>query len=253
MNTLRKRNQKTENYTVVNFLDLDPKKFTFSEKEKSKHNCFYNHILYEGKNLFVKYERRICPFGVYTNMNEKGLPKFIPVKPRFSTSISCEKDYENDPYHRKAKELDEFFIKTCSRNKKITDLSFLEKELRGCDEKGFKGFWKRLLKWSYKADEDIGERVYLVHPPLLEFSVPSFAGKLKPAFFDSDGEKMGVITSDKVDSVLPRFTKASVAAQWSAITHGAFGITIQPKAFHIKIHGNDRPRADKSLFESDEE
>lgn len=53
--------------------------------------------------------------------------------------------------------------------------------------------------------------------------------------------------------MLPRFSKVSVVAQWSAITLGAFGITIKPKVFQIKIHGSDRPRTDKSLFESDEE
>ena len=53
----------SEQKKIVNFLDIDTSKITFSKPKPNKYNGTQIGILYEGKTLFVKYEG-ITPFGL---------------------------------------------------------------------------------------------------------------------------------------------------------------------------------------------
>ena len=96
--------KKTEEQ-IVNFLDLETSKITFSKPKPNKYNGSQIGILYEGKTLFVKYEG-YTPFGLKENSYKDGNYQGT------SMQINCE-----DKYFKKAKELDQFFINAYHKNK----------------------------------------------------------------------------------------------------------------------------------------
>lgn len=57
---------------------------------------------------------------------------------------------KTDPYFEKAKEFGEFFIKTFYENKWGLNENVPESSIRGYDERGDNGLWKRMLKMPYK-------------------------------------------------------------------------------------------------------
>ena len=95
----------SEQKKFVNFLDIDTSKITFSKPKPNKYNGTQIGILYEGKTLFVKYEG-LTPFGLRGNFDKDGNYQGTSMK------INCE-----DEYLENAKELDEFFIDACYKNK----------------------------------------------------------------------------------------------------------------------------------------
>ena len=83
---------------IVDFLDIDTSKITFSKPKPNKYNGTQIRILYEGKTFFVKYEG-ITPFVLVENFDKHGNYQGT------SMQINCE-----DEYLEKAKKLDQFFI-----------------------------------------------------------------------------------------------------------------------------------------------
>jgi len=83
---------------IVDFLDIDTSKITFSKPKPNKYNGTQIRILYEGKKFFVKYEG-ITPFVLVENFDKHGNYQGT------SMQINCE-----DEYLEKAKKLDQFFI-----------------------------------------------------------------------------------------------------------------------------------------------
>lgn len=267
---------KEKPYVVVDFLDLDPKCFTFLPPKANAHGGHFVPIRYNGKSLYVTYEARTCPFGVSTNKEEKSDYKGKYPEGKkitgFSTSISCHKDYQTDPYYQKAAELDEFFIDACQTNAMCWHLGGTASRplgrdaVAGYDEQGADGKWKRFLKWSYKKTED-GERKYLDYPPRMEFNIPTttmseYQGAdglmvqeavLKPVFFDQDANKLDAVSSSEIDSVLPKWSRLSVLAQWATITQGTFGATLKPKAQQFRIYPNEQLATDECLLNDDGE
>ena len=71
---------------IVNFLDIDTSKITFSKPKPNKYNGSQIGILYEGSTLFVKYEG-ITPFGLNDNYDKDG--NFQGK----SMQINCEDEY----------------------------------------------------------------------------------------------------------------------------------------------------------------
>ena len=57
---------------------------------------------------------------------------------------------KTDPYFEKGKEFDDFFIKTFYENKWGLNENVPESFIRGYDERGDNGLWKRMLKMPYK-------------------------------------------------------------------------------------------------------
>ena len=64
-------NERERKNKIVNFLDIDTSKITFSKPKPNKYNGSQIGILYEGSTLFVKYER-MTPFGLNDNFDKDG-------------------------------------------------------------------------------------------------------------------------------------------------------------------------------------
>lgn len=272
-NTTQNKTQNEKPYVIVDFLDLDTSKFSFLAPKKNNHGGTFIPVRYEGKSLYVTYEARTCPFGISTNTENK--PEYKGKYPDgkkitgFSTTISCLKEYETDPYYQKAAELDEFFIDACTENCLLWNLGPLErKEASGKDERGWKGQWKRLLKWSYKKNEKTGGRDYLDYAPRLEFGIQTNGtitehtgpdgmiaqeATLKPVFFNQNAEKLEAVNSTEVDQIVPKWSRLSVLAQWTTITQGTYGATLKPKAQQFRVYPNEQLATDECLLNDDEE
>ena len=145
-------NKKTKNQTfiVVDFLDIDTKKITLNNPKPNNYGGSYAPLRYDDKILYVRYDARISPFGLSTNKDKKGEIT------GYSTSISLKK---NDPYFIKAREIDDFFIDKCIENSVLWGLGGSKTEkvdvhsIIGYDDKGEKGKWKRILKYTYKINK----------------------------------------------------------------------------------------------------
>jgi len=268
---------KEKPFVIVDFLDLDPANFTFLAPKVNNHGGHFIPVRYQGKTLYVTYEARSCPFGVSPSTEEKPeyKNKYSDGKKvtGYTTSISCHKEYENDPYYQKAAELDEFFINACHQNAMYWHIGGTSQRplgrdaIEGFDDRGCDGRWKRFLKWSYKKDPTTGERKYLDYPPRLEFGIPTTSmsehkgtdgimvqeAVFKPVFFDQDANRQNAVTSDAVNDVLPKWCRLSVLAQWSTITQGTYGASLKPKAQQFRIYPNEQLQTDECLLNDDGE
>ena len=233
---------RNQTFVVVDFLDLDTKKISLSNPKPNKYGGGYAALRYDGKTLYVRYDSRISPFGLSTNKDKKGGKEIVT---GYSTSISLKK---NDPYFKKAREIDDFFIDKCVENSVLWGLGGSKTEkvdlssIAGYDDKGEKGKWKRILKYSYKIDKNTKERIYLDYPPRMEFNVP----KSKCKFFNEDGKP--ACASD-----LTNWSKISVLAMWGSVALGTWGASIKPKAQQIKVFKNENLVVDECLLESDDD
>ena len=155
---------------------------------------------------------------------------------------------KNDPYLIKARELDDFFINKCIENSVLLGLGGSKTQkvdlssIAGYDDKGEKGKWKRILKYSYKIDKNTKERVYKDYPPRMEFNVPKSICK----FFDEEGKPTYA-------SELTNWSKISVLAMWGSVALGTWGASIKPKAQQIKVFKNENLVTDECLLESDDD
>lgn len=243
------RGQKS--FVMVDFMDLDTCKFTFLKTKSNAHGGHYIPIRYNGKSLYVRYETRVCPFGISTGYAGNA-------SSGHSTSISCHKDYSSDPYYLKAQELDQFFMEQCYENCTQwhlggTSVNPLSRDIiEGYDNRGVDGKWKRLLKWSNKKD-DIGERKYLDYPPRLQFGLPIDGGTYKSIFFNANGEKLDPVCTMDSNSVLPKFSRIALVANWSTLAQGTYGITLKPKLMQLRVYPSDSLPVDECLLDDDDE
>lgn len=83
---------------IINFLDIDTNKITFTEPKPNKHKGSKIGILYNGKTMYVQYEGT-TPFVLKENLDENGNCEGKTLQ------INCENKYLD-----KAKELDRFFM-----------------------------------------------------------------------------------------------------------------------------------------------
>lgn len=267
---------KEKPYVIVDFLDLDPANFTFLTPKANNHGGHFIPIRYNGKALYVTYESRTCPFGISTSTEKKDeyKGKYPDGKKitGYTTTISCHKEYETDPYYLKALELDEFFMHKCHENAMYWHLGGTASRplgldiIEGYDDRGADGKWKRFLKWSYKKD-DQGQRNYLDYPPRLEFGVPTTSTTehqgadglmvqeaiFKPVFFDMNATKLDPVTSEEIDQVLPKWSRLSVLAQWSTITQGTYGASVKPKVQQFRVFPSEQLATDECLLGDDGE
>lgn len=263
-------------YVIVDFLDLDPAMITFLPPKANNHGGHFVPIRYNGKSLYVTYESRTCPFGISTSTDNKPeyKGKYADSKKinGYTTSISCYKDYDKDPYYLKAVEMDQFFIGACHENALYWHLGGTTarplslEAVEGLDHAGVSGLWKRFLKYSYKKN-DQGERVYLEYAPRLEFGVPTSSmtehmgpdnlmvqeAVLKPVFFDVNAQKLEPVTSMEADQVLPKWSKISVLAHWSTVTQGTYGASLKPKVQQFRVFPSEQLAVDECLLGDDGE
>lgn len=265
MATQRETKEKT--YVVVDFLTLDKEKISFGLPKKNKHGGLTIPLKYEGKNLYVRYPRRVVPFGVGKN-TEKPKNKSDPEKLTGHTlALSCNKSYESDALYQKADELDQFFIESCISNSFAWGLGgsktkpIARESVEGYDDKGHKGMWKRLLKWSSKTDPTTQEKTYLDYPPRVELAVSANikgdAGEetatFTVPFFDHNGDKVkGTVDDSNVDDVLPKFSEVSAVANWGNLTQGTYGCTLKPRAEQLRVYPRDELPSDECLIDDDD-
>lgn len=262
-------------YVIEDFLNIDPAHITLGAPKANKYQGSSVPIRYMGKALYVKYDARTCPFGASASKEEKeeykqtyALGKKIT---GYTTSIQCEKDYTNDPYYKKAAELDQFFIEQCIQNSLLWGLGgsktkpIAREAIEGYDDKGDNGKWKRLIKYAYKK---VGiEKVYTEYAPRLEFGLLTDAiteskdsdGKLvqnasfKTAFFNADGDKIETVSSDTIGDYMPNWSKLAILAQWTSISLGTYGASLKPKASQIRVFPNERLNNDECMLGDEEE
>ena len=280
--TRKTSNQTAEkNFLVIDFLDIDPKKIKFQDVKPLTNGSKLVPMRYkEGssdKSLYVKYAARTCPFGISTSSDKKDdykgkYPNGEKIT-GYSTSVSFNKDYENDPYYKKAVELDEFFIGECIRNSVAWGLGGSKTKpiertaIEGYDEKGLNGKWKRLTKYSYKVNKSTGEREYTDYAPRMDFGLPTSsmsesAGEnglmhqeavLKPVFYDAEGEAMPVATTENMNDLLPKFSKLSNLSSWGGLSLGTYGASMKPKIQQCRVYPNERLATDACLLDDDDE
>ena len=135
--------------------------------------------------------------------------------------INCE-----DKYLKKAKELDQFFISVCHKNKWGLNPNIPFESIKGYDEYGQGGFWKRICKKPYKLNNN--KREYLNFPSKMEFTPLYREDRLQTNFFTWKKEK---IPYESV-TIGPR-SKVKFIAAWFSISSGTFGLTLKPKLMQV--------------------
>ena len=282
MSTQSQTQKQTEKpYIIVDFLDLEPSKFSFGNAKANTHGGHNIPLRYQGpdglpKKLHVKYEARVSPFGISVGHEEKpeykGKYKDGKKITGYSTSITCHKEYETDPYYLKACELDDFFVDACHKNAMAWHLGgsiqfpMEYRTIAGYDDKGDNGKWKRLLKWSSKKDAS-GVRTYLDYPPRLDFGITtsSFTERpgpdglaiqeaiFKTAFFDVLGNNLGAVSSNDSDVAIPKFSRIAALAEWPMITQGTYGASLKPKAEQFRVFPSEQLATDECLLNDNDE
>jgi hypothetical protein len=280
----KKTTQKELPYIIEDFLNIDPAHITLGAIKPNKFQGSSVPIRYKGKALYVTYAAHTCPFGASPSKDEKDEYKQTYALGKkitgYTTSIQCEKDYESDPYYKKAVELDQFFIEQCIQNSVAWGLGgsktkpIAREAIEGYDDKGDNGKWKRLVKYAYKKNGT--EKIYTDYAPRLEFGLLTDAiteskdadGKLvqhatfKTVFFNAEGDKVDQVTADSVEShgsahsiraCLPNWCKISILAQWTSISLGTYGASLKPKASQIRVFPNERLNNDECMLGGDNE
>ena len=213
----RKKESKTK-IPIVNFLDIDISKITFKQPKSNKYNGSQIGILYNGDTMYVKYEG-IAPFGLRENFDKDGNYQ------NTSMQINCEGDYLE-----KAKELDEFFIDSFYANKWGLNNNIPLDHIRGYDEHGQGGLWKRLCKAPYKLDSATAQREYLNSPSKMEFTLFYKNDCLQTTMFSWDGK---MLQNDQTE-IGPN-SRVKFIAGWFSLSRGTFGLTLKPKLMQIKF------------------
>ena len=219
----------------VNFLDLDTSKITFQKPKQNKHNGSQIGIRYNGEILYVKYEG-VTPFGIQENYDKEG--NFYGVSMQINVS---------EEYARKAQELDEFFMKAFLQNKWGLNKNIKVDAIRGYDQHGEGGLWKRILKRPYRMNEN--EREYLDYPSKMEFALYYKGDKVQTKIFNWNSEP---IPSEKYTEVSPQ-SEVKFIASWFSLSRGTFGLTLKPKLMHVRFRERENPFSECLLNDSEEE
>ena len=213
MRVKESQSQRDNESKIVNFLDIDTSKITFSKPKPNKYNGTQIGILYEGKTLFVKYEG-LTPFGLKENFDKDGNYQGT------SMQINCE-----DQYLEKAKELDQLFIDAFYKNKWSLNKNIPKSAIEGFEYRE-SGLWKRICKKPYKVNGG-GIREYLDYPSKMEFTLFYKGDKLQTKFFSWEGEKL-----DSETKIGP-FSRVKFITAWFSLSRGTFGLTLKPKLMQI--------------------
>lgn len=276
-----KKTQKELPYIIEDFLNIDVSQLSFGALKPNKFQGSSVPIRYKGKALYVTYGAHTCPFGASPSKDDKGESYATGKKiTGYTTSIQCEKEYENDPYYQKAAEIDQFFIEQCIKNSVAWGLGgsltkpIAREAIEGYDDKGDGGKWKRMVKYAYRKNGT--QKIYTDYAPRLEFGLltdaitetPDADGKLvqhttfKTVFFNAEGDKIENVTADSVattgsahsiSACLPNWCKISLLAQWTGISLGTYGASLKPKASQIRVFPNERLNNDECMLGGDNE
>ena len=217
----------------VDFLDLDTSKITFLKPKGNKHNGSQIGIRYNGETLYVKYEG-VTLFGIQENYDKEG--NFYGVTMQINVS---------EEYARKAQELDEFFMKAFLQNKWGLNKNIKVDAIRGYDQHGEGGLWKRILKKPYRMKDN--EREYLDYPSKMEFALYYKGDKLQTKIFDAKSQRVEYYTE-----VGPQSQVKFIAA-WFSLSRGTFGLTLKPKLMQVRFWERENPFNECLLGDSETE
>ena len=229
------KRRENNDIAIVDFLDLDTSKITFQKPKQNKHNGTQIGIRYNDKTLYVKYEG-VTPFGIQENYDKEG--KFYGVSMQINAS---------EEYAQKAQELDEFFMKAFLKNKWGLNKNIKAEAIRGYDQHGEGGLWKRILKKPYRMNEN--EREYLDYPSKMEFALYFKNDKLQTKIFNWKSEQ---IPSEKYTEVGSQSEVKFIAA-WFSLSRGTFGLTLKPKLMQVRFRERENPFNNCLLDDSEEE
>ena len=194
------RERENNDIAIVDFLDLDPSKITFLKPKQNKHNGSHIGIRCNGKLLYVKYEG-VTPFGIQENYDKEG--NFYGVAMQINL---------DDDYSQKAQEPDEFFMKAFYTTKWGLNKNIKEEIIRGYDQFGEGGLWKRIFNKPYRLKENVRE--YLDYPSKMEFALFYQKDKLKTKLFDWKSQPL---PSENYTEVGPQ-SKVKFIAAWFSLT-----------------------------------
>ena len=217
------KRRENNNIAIVDFLDLETSKITFQRPKQNKHNGSQIGIRYNGKTLYVKYEG-VTPFGIQENYDKEG--NFYGVTRQINT---------NEEYAQRTQELDEFFMKAFLQNKWGLNKNTREEAIRGYDEHGEGGLWKRILKKPNRMREN--EREYLDYRSKMEFALYFRGDKLQTNIFDRDRKPL---PSENYTEVGPQSQVKFIAA-WFSLSRGTFGLTLKPKLMQVRFRERENP------------
>ena len=277
---------------IVDFLALDPTAFEFGEVKLNKYKSRVINIRYRGHPLLVKFPSRTLPFGVnvktpLTESNSKDVSIKEENATGYDVAWSLGNEYnvegsEDNLFYKKAQELDQMFMENAVLHRTEWLQMFDEdeksamKRIKGFDEYGGKGIWKRVLKWSRnKADPKTGrQEVNLKYAPRINSSFivkfdeknqrnPENNRKLctfNTHFFDKDGVKINFDESDKsktvnesnYDEICPKYSKISKLANWSHLTASDSWLTLKSDIKQCRITPPERLSLDENYLDDDE-
>ena len=272
-----------QNYVVVDILDLNVDHLELGKPKPNKHGGKTIPLKYQGKRLYVKYPKHTAPFGASTNNQKetKGYPETGKVT-GYNVSFSMGKDYESNPVFTKLQEVDEWFIEQSVKNSYSWGIGgsktkpIDETSVRGYDDYGDQGKWKRLVKWSYKKNSD-NEKEYSDYPPNYDIGLPATIteykeneddkyfeqyAKFSTKFFDAEGKPIKNVVAgtvpesfegdyNELNTVFRKFSDGSALATWSNLTQGTYGVTMKPKFKQLRIYPSEDIPDDECLLDED--
>ena len=153
----------------------------------------------------------------------------------------------SEEYARKAQELDEFFMKAFLQNKWGLNKNIKVDAIRGYEQHGEGGLWKRILKKPYRINEN--EREYLDYPSKMEFALYYKGDKVQTKIFNWNSE---ALPSEKYTEVSPQSEVKFIAA-WFSLSRGTFGLTLKPKLMQVRFRERENPFNNCLLDDSEEE
>jgi hypothetical protein len=269
---------KQDNYVVVDFLDIETSKISFGKPKPYKSGAGERvDIKYDNKQMYVRYEPRMTPFGaspkkVKVAEKDKGIYVDDCTIGGYTIEPAMQQDYEQDPYFQKALELDDFFIQTCLSNKALWGFGgpgAPDSVITGFDEKGYKGKWKRMIRYSGKLNKDTKVMEYSDYPPRLSFKIGEVYGSGKyhvndrnlqyytcnflTKFFDANGSRIQDVTSANISDVVPKYSRVGLLAKWEKISLGAYGASFTPLLHQVRVFPADNLDTDVCLLDEDGE
>lgn len=242
------------NFIFVDFLALDTTAFEFGPPKLNDYKSRLINLTYRGKQLYVKFPRRDLPFGINIKTPLENATKGASEEKEnnakgYDVAWSLAKDYSDESsvdnaYYQKGLELDNFFIAEAFKNRSKwlemsedpEDEKFQLKQIKGLDNYGEKGIWKRILKWSRKAGTDKQKPVNLDYAPRINSSFkvqfekegkdtikkdPETGRnkcKFTTKFFREKNVPITDVNESNYDKIVPKYSGFSMLCRWSRLT-----------------------------------
>ena len=138
-------------------------------------------------------------------------------------------------------------MKAFYNNKWGLNKNIKEEAIRGYDQFGEGGLWKRILKKRYRLKDNVRE--YLDYPSKMEFALFYQKDRLATKIFDWKSQPL---PSENYSEVGPQSQVKFIVA-WFSLTRGTFGLTLKPKLMQVRFKERGNPFDGCLLDDSEEE